>query len=131
MLDPTIALIVRDATLVEVAMGVAEPDMTSFFDPNRIEGANINDFDEKVRAAVTKGDYKIRDGIYDFPSVEAAATDWGSACRDGRKWKFHPVRWAMTISFGAELHLEAREVTTFQARSLPISFMAGFSETTR
>ncbi|WP_210497014.1 calcium-binding protein [Microvirga antarctica] len=71
LLDPTIGLIVRNATLTGVATGALYPAMTSFFDHARTGGADISTFDETVKTAIATGAYKIRDGFYDYPSLHA------------------------------------------------------------
>jgi Ca2+-binding RTX toxin-like protein len=77
LLDPTIALIVPDATLDKVATGTPFAGMASFYDDDRAAGADIDGFDATVRSAIANGGYRIRDGIYDYPSLEAviAQTD--------------------------------------------------------
>ena len=71
LLDPTIALIVPDAKLEKVATGTPFARMVSFYDADRAAGADIDAFDATVRGAIANGDYRIRDGIYDYPSLEA------------------------------------------------------------
>ena len=76
LLDPTIGLIVRGATLNGVATGAKYGSMTSFFDDDRVGGSDISNFNETVQTAVANGLYKIRDGIYDYPSLDAWKNDY-------------------------------------------------------
>jgi hypothetical protein len=73
LLDPTIALIVPNATLDAVATGVPFRQIASFYDMNRVGGIDIDEFNARVRAAIADGAYKIRDGVYNFTSIDGLA----------------------------------------------------------
>lgn len=72
LLDPTIGLIVNDATLEGLLSGTKYTDYATFYSRD-----DITDFNATVIDAVTNGLYHIHDVIYDVPTLDNWLNHYG------------------------------------------------------
>ena len=80
LLDPTIGLIVRGATLPAVANGVRYGSGTSvsFYDSGRTEGSDIDQFNATVQKEIAAGTLRHKYLIYDAPSPQEFELNFGA-----------------------------------------------------